>query len=755
MENVGDFRCPTPGFLIRGRETLSPLVPSRLTGLLRDFRIPSKTLEFQKAMKSPPYVLKEDRWFACFDESGVISPGSEGLEGIYFRDIRLVDRLEYRFEGIRLSAAYSDISLSHRLFQRLVNESFISDFSPGSLELVLTRFMSERGYVEELELINHSENRADGNFEIDLHLDFADLMEVRQMHRDKWDRPCQFSRPTRRSLKIDYEGKDGFQVHFLLECNRDFSFADDRLIFPVALGPDESTSLSLVMGASIQGDEPIPLPDPIQDKKILENSVEDFRSSLTRIETDHEDINQILRRCADDLRLLWLWGDDEKTSGCIAAGIPHFVALFGRDSLIAAFEFMMMKPELAKFNLRELARLQGKKFVEMSEEEPGKILHEWRTGERSHPDIYPYTYATLDASPLFCMLLSEYVNWTGDVEFIREMEPALRGILTWCVRYGDLDDDGFLEYLDLKLGSLGLVHRGWKDGEPAAVTNGNGELPKFPIAMVEFQGYYHDALIACTDFFRFLGDEEVANDCEKKAKALKEKFNEAFWWPEERIFAEAIDGDKKIVDAVSTNPGHCLLGDIMEKEKIELMAARFFEEDVFTGFGLRCLSLHSRAYSPFRYQRGAVWPHDNALVAFGLSRHGFTKEANRIAGGILEAATQLENHRLPELFSGLSREETHGRVVPIGIACKPQGWAAASPFLLLRAILGVFPDARNHRIILRPDLEGTPLTSIRVTGLKFAGGSLDFSATLTADGTRVDGLEKRGDFEVVVERANG
>jgi glycogen debranching enzyme len=702
-------------------------------------------------VKSPSFVLKEDRWFACFDDDGAIRQRREGLAGIYTRDLRLLDRWEYAFSGIDLSAVYSDDTLSHRLEQRFINPSFVSAHSPGAIELQVTRVMTRRGYVEKLRLLNHTEGPLRGELQIRFHLDLADLMEVRQMLRDGLDRRPGVEQKDARTVRFSYTGEKGFGVEGALQSDTPFRLEEETLVFPVELALDADVRLVVLVGARILPADPSPLalPDASRAEEEIEESVRLWRSQATRVETEDPEIDRLLQRSLDDLRLLFIEGE-EPDSGFIAAGIPHFVALFGRDSLLVSFQLMMMRPDLARENLRALARLQGTRDVEVSEEEPGKILHEWRTGERSQPDVYPYTYATLDAGPLFLFLLGEYVDWTGDLGFAREMLPVVRRILEWCRTRGDLDGDGFLEYLDLKQGRLGLVHRGWKDGEPAAVTSADGSVPEFPIAMVEFQGYLHDGLVACARLFSRLGGEDEASTCRAEAERLRESFAPAFYWPEEEILALGLDGKKKRIECVSSNAGHCLLGDLVPAQMRQAIARRLLAPDLFSGFGIRTLSSKTRAYSPFRYQRGAVWPHDNAVCAWGLARHGFRKEASRVVAGILAAAKQLPGYRLPELFSGLAPEETGGRVARIGIACAPQGWAAASPFLLLRAVLGIEPDALAGRLRLSPFLSGTGLGRIRVRDLAFAEGKVSFLARLEGDRTVVEELETTGGLEVEV-----
>ncbi|MEM7309938.1 MAG: glycogen debranching N-terminal domain-containing protein [Planctomycetota bacterium] len=699
-------------------------------------------------MKPPRYVLKEGYWFACFGASGWIEARPEEMEGVFLEDVRLVDLLEVRFAGLELPALWVDASENQRLRMSCSNATFATDLPPGAVVLESEKRVSRAGYVESLRLTNHTAEALEGPLEILISFELADVAEVRGLLRDGWDRELETERPRDDTLFVHYRGPDDFQVSVLVSASRPFEWDGDGLIaFPLRLAPGEPFEVELRIGGLV-GEGTLAAPTAELAEAEVERAVGAWRRSLPEVSTDDEETNELLARSADDLRMLWTWTGRE--TGFFAAGIPHFVTPFGRDGLLTSLEFLMMLPEQARWTLAELARHQGQKVHRLSEEEPGKIPHEIRRGERSRPDDYPYAYASIDASLLFPVLLDEYLLWSGDVDFVREMEPVLRGVLDWCATYGDTNGDGLLDYRDAKGGAQGLAHRGWKDGEKAAVTMGDGSEPAYPIAMIEFQGYARDALLGCERMFRLLNDPSVAEDCRTVADGLKEKFAEAFWWPEEGCLAMGVDGQGRRLDCVGTNQGHCLTSDIVAVEHREAVVERLMRPDSFSGFGLRTLSTGSVAYSPFRYQRGAVWPHDNALVAFGMHRRGFRTEANRIASGILSAGAQMGEHRLPELFSGLAADDTEGRAVELPISCRPQAWAAASPFHFLRGALGLFPDALARRVVLRPDLRGLPFGEVQVRRLRVAGGALSFDVRRSGpdDPGQVVPIAKEGEFVV-------
>jgi glycogen debranching enzyme len=423
---------------------------------------------------------------------------------------------------------------------------------------------------------------------------------------------------------------------------------------------------------------------------------EKWRAQCTRIETDSELFGRIVEASMRDLHALSTPLDDGRgTHGhAITAGIPWFVALFGRDSLITCHQTLILNPTLARDNLRLLARFQARTDDPWRDAEPGKILHELRAGELARAGLIPHTpyYGTVDATALFLVLAGSYFRWTHDLETLAELRPALDAALGWIDEFGDLDGDGFLEYE--RRSPAGLLNQGWKDSEDCIVHR-DGSLAEGSIALVEVQGYAYLAKQRIADVYGALGDPERAETLRREARELKRAFNEAFWDPEEGMFVLALDGRKRQVRSVTSNPGHCLYCGIVDSDKAPRVAERLMAGDMFCGWGLRTLSSGSPAFNPMSYHNGSVWPHDNAIAAAGMKRYGFNEHTERIATVLFEVAADMRDHRLPELYCGFDREE---RPVPVAypVACSPQAWAAGVPFMLLQAMLGISANAEQR-----------------------------------------------------------
>ena len=323
--------------------------------------------------------------------------------------------------------------------------------------------------------------------------------------------------------------------------------------------------------------------------------------------------------------------------------------------------------------------------------EPGKILHELRSGELAVAGLVPHTpyYGTADATPLFLMLASSYHRWTGDLELMRGLRPALDAGLEWIDRFGDGDGDGFVEYE--RRSPAGLRNQGWKDSEDSIV-HADGRLAEGPIALVEVQGYVYAAKTGVAEVYDALGEAETSARLRREATELRDAFHAAFWWPEEGTFALALDGDKRQVRSVTSNPGHCLWTGIVATAQAAAVADRLMAPDMFSGWGVRTLAGSSPAFNPMSYHNGSVWPHDNAIIAAGLKRYGFDEASERVATALFEVASAARDFRLPELYCGFDRRES-ATVVAYPVACIPQAWAAAVPFMLLQAMLGIVPDA--------------------------------------------------------------
>jgi len=423
-----------------------------------------------------------------------------------------------------------------------------------------------------------------------------------------------------------------------------------------------------------------------------------WRDASPRLETVSDDLRPILTRSLEDLGALRIVDPHNPSVPAVAAGAPWFMALFGRDSLLSSYMALPLDTSLMVGTLRALARLQGARVNPQTEEEPGRILHETRFGvssplTRGGGSVY---YGTVDATPLFVMMLGELNRWGYDPAEVAALLPHADRAMRWIERYGDRDGDGFVE--SQRLTEDGLVSQGWKDSRDA-ITFANGRPARPPIALAEVQGYVYAAYLARAHLALQAGDTAEGERLSARAARLKEAFNERFWLPKQGWFALGLDADKRPIDALASNMGHCLWTGLIDEDKAAAVAERLMSEEMFTGWGVRTLASTMAAYNPMSYHNGSVWPHDNALIATGLIRYGYICEGQRVAAGILDAAKAFDG-RLPELFCGFDRGD-YPAPIPYPTSCSPQAWAAATPIQLMKALLRL--DPRNAAGELRFD----------------------------------------------------
>ena len=407
-----------------------------------------------------------------------------------------------------------------------------------------------------------------------------------------------------------------------------------------------------------------------------------------------------------------------------AAGLPWFMALFGRDSLITSYQMLPFSSELAATTLKALAETQGKNMVDLTEEEPGKILHELRFGELTHFRERPQApyYGASDTTPLFLIVLDEYERWTGDVDLVRALKPNALAALNWIDHFGDSDGDGYIEYQ--RKTDLGLDNQCWKDSWNSILFH-DGTLAPTPRATCEIQGYAYDAKVRCARLAREIWkDEALAVKLEKQAAELKRRFNQDFWVPDREFFAVALDGHKRKVDSLCSNIGHLLWSGIVDDDKAQALRDHLMSPKMFSGWGIRTMAEGEAGYNPIEYHNGTVWPHDCSIIAAGLARYGFRKDATEIIAGILEASVAF-GHRLPEVFAGYERKQTRFPV-QYTTACIPQAWAAASPMLGIRTLLGLEPKGEVLTSAADPVVPPW-MTSITVEGIRGRWGKATVS----------------------------
>jgi glycogen debranching enzyme len=470
-----------------------------------------------------------------------------------------------------------------------------------------------------------------------------------------------------------------------------------------------------------------------------------WKAGCTSIETDNQFFDGLVSASVRDLHALVT---PVAGGRLLAGGIPWYVAPFGRDSLLSAYQALMLRSSLARETLLVLAALQADAEEPWRDAEPGKILHELRSGELARLGLIPHTpyYGTIDATPLFVMLAASYFRWTADEETLDALLPSLDRALQWIDRYGDCDGDGFVEYQ--RRSGAGLANQGWKDSEDAIV-HADGSLAEGPIALVEVQGYVYRAKQEIAIAYEALGHGDRARELRAQASALKKAFNDAFWNAEEGTFALALDGRKRQVASVTSNPGHCLYCAIVDPEKAQPLAERLMAPDMFCGWGVRTLSSDSPAYNPMSYHNGSVWPHDNSIVAAGLKRYGFAEHTERIATAVYEIAAHARDSRLSELYCGFDRSSGAG-VVEYPVACMPQAWAAAAPFMLLQAVLGVNAHAAKRTLsVIQPKLPDW-LKRVTVRGLRVGEASVSLAFTQNRGATSFSLVEQQGELDVTM-----
>ena len=568
----------------------------------------------------------------------------------------------------------------------------------------------------------------------------------------EWERQSwwTFVGADRRSAAFAYKGEDGVfretRIAFELEPT-EVSVDDEQVVasWDLRLEPTQTEIIALTVEPRADGSDGAERSfDAVMHD--LRRSYEAWERSCTRVWTDNELYNSLLSRGLRDLRALLT---PTRYGSLVAAGIPWFVAPFGRDSLLTCHQTLMINPDLTRTTLEVLAAFQADEVDEWRDAQPGKILHELRQGELAGAGIIPHTpyYGSIDSTPLWLLLLGTYYRWTGDLDFCRRLLPNVERALAWIADYGDTDGDGFLEYQ--RSSPRGLANQGWKDSHDSVV-HVDGKLAEGPIALAEVQAYVYLAKLRMAEVFQALGNGPRAATLREEAATLRAAFNEAFWVESEQFYAMALDGEKRQVASISSNPAHGLYCGIVEPDKAGPMARRLLAPDMFSGWGVRTLSKSAAAYNPMSYHNGSIWPHDNAIIGAGLKRYGFAKATNRLATAMFEMAVTVDDMRLPELFCGFTRRSPN-RPVAYPVACSPQAWAAGAPFLLLQAMLGISADAPANTInVNKPHLPGW-LNSVELHDLRVGESTVSIVFQRQGETTGFSLLDKDGDVRVLME----
>ena len=697
-------------------------------------------------------VVKEGDIFLCARPDGDVHPARVSGEGLYAHDTRYLSELRLRLDGI------PPVALSYAAdsgFRAVVDATNATLEVDGRVTVPQQTLGVQRVIVIDDRLYHHVRLRSycqvpvSTQVEVLLGADFADMFEVRGGLRRDARGHLLAPRQLPRGPALAYLGEDDELRETLIEFDPlpdETTLEADRVraAWHVALDPGEERNLLITVEPALGGRR--------RRRRRMGTAVgrlgragRDWERACTATESDSERFDELLDASLRDLRALLI-----PTPGgqLLAGGIPWYVAPFGRDSLLTAYQTLPMNPELARTTLLALARLQAEADDPWRDAEPGKIPHELRSGELARTGLIPHTpyYGTVDATPLYLILAAAYYRWTGDIGTLTGLREVIDAAVAWIRDYGDHDGDGFLEYHCRSPG--GLRNQGWKDSHDSVV-HADGSLAEGPIALVEVQGYAYRAKLDIADVYDALGEAGVAAALRGEAEALRRAVNDAYWMPEEGTFALALDGAKRQVASVTSNPAHCLWCGVVDDDKAGAVAERLMAPDMFSGWGIRTLSSDSPAYNPMSYHNGSVWPHDNAIAAAGLKRYGFTDATEQIATALVEVGSAARDFRLPELYCGFDRSEANA-VVAYPVACIPQAWAAGAPFMLLQAMLGISADAPDG--LLRLEKPGLPpwLNRLEIRGMHVGGAVLTLAFERDRGTTGFSLLEQTGRLDVVM-----
>ena len=696
-------------------------------------------------------ALKSGATFVCTRPDGDIRAGRASGEGLYARDTRHLSELRLTVGGLPPVLLSSSMQSGHHAVINATNPALPSaggEVPQETLNVRRTVLIADCLYYR-VRVRSFRPERVATTVEVLLGADFADVFEVRGMERRTSGRLLEPTRDGDR-LRFGYESEDGERRETLVELSPaptrvGIDRVRVRVAWDVELAPGEAVTLLATIdprsGARNGG------PAGMEQAVVrLEQAHRDWETACARITTDNELFDRLIDASIRDLHALMM----PATRGALpAAGIPWYVAPFGRDSLLTSSEVLMINPAVARDTLLALAQLQARDEEPWRDAEPGKIPHELRTGELARTGHLPHTpyYGTVDATPLFVMIAGGYYRWTLDIETLARLRPALEAALEWIASWGDRDGDGFIEYE--RRSPAGLINHGWKDSHDSVV-HADGSPADGPIALVEAQGYVYEAKLRIAEVFDAFDEPDRAGQLRAQAAELRAAFNDAFWDADEGFFALALDGRKRQVRSVGSNPAHCLYCGIIDDDKAALVAERLMAPDMFSGWGIRTLASSSRAYNPMSYHNGSIWPHDNAIAAAGLKRYGFHTATARIASGLFEVATAARDFRLPELFCGFHRDDSPS-IVAYPVACIPQAWAAAAPFLLVQAMMGVSGHAPSNTLTVDRPMLPEWLDSLELRNLRLAHSRVSLSFRRSGPGTTgFSLLEQDGDVRVAM-----
>jgi glycogen debranching enzyme len=667
--------------------------------------------------------------FVVSDDLGNIDAAEQ--QGVFAADTRFLSHFELTLGGLDLTLLRSGpagFSESQVYLTNLGNDDVLAH----DLELVRRRQLRRTGLTESITITNYGPKSVAFPLQLRFDADFADIFEVRSVAHVHRTTHTRVQNDGGDITFFDTLREDQRQTHIHFSTPPDSS-EGGTVVFKRTLESRRQWAVEVEIEWKIPATDsssPVPLSEDIGHQSVLQ-----WIQQTPRLQTENVDLKRGYERSIHDLGALEI----ALNSGypIPAAGLPWYLAIFGRDSIITSLQTLLLNQRHARGTLRTLAAYQATTDDPFRDAEPGKIAHEIRFGELALSQAVPHSryYGSVDATPLWLILFGEYLRWTDDSALLNDLLPTAERALAWIDHSGDLDGDGFVEYS--RRSKSGLVNQGWKDSYDS-VRFADGRFAEGPIALVEVQGYVYSARLAMADVYDRLGRSDEASEQRNLAASLKAAVQDAFWMSDEGFFAMALDGKKQQVDGITSNPGHLLWCGLPDPEKASQVVERLIAPDLFSGWGIRTMSTKMKPFNPMSYHNGSVWPHDNGLIIAGMHRYGHNDATRRVTDAFIDALNWFPPHRLPELFCGYDRAQTPFPV-DYPVACSPQAWAAGCVVQIAQVLLGlqITPDGPRSNPISE---NVTGMTGVLVHGERF-----DLDGLLTIPASPADQAATRGD----------
>lgn len=693
-------------------------------------------------------VLKHNETFGIFNKYGDITPHHNSSQGIFHNGTRYLSHLRFRVDGERPLFLSSNLRERSEMFVvDLTNPDFKENgqmkLEKGSAHIMRKKVMWDSYYYEQIHFSNFGREEIEFNIELKMDADFDDIFEVRGTPREAKG----IKLPVKvedNVMRLSYVGLDQVEriTRIIMDPMPD-QMDDNRIYYNIRLAPAANYIVSATISfitAGVRKSAPLNFLNAVKRHKRWFDAIDE---NSCHIITSNEQFNHWINRSRTDLITMI-----SKTPHGLYpfAGIPWYDTPFGRDGIITALECLWASPEVAKGVLDYLAATQATEVSSFRDSEPGKILHEAREGEMAQLNEVPFKkyYGTIDATPLFVVLAGEYYLRTGDLETIERLWVNIEMALEWIDKYGDINNDYFVEYERKE--ESGLFNQGWKDSHDSIMYE-DGKIAELPIALCEVQGYVYDAWMKASLLARVLGHERRSNDLKDHAEEMKRKFSEYFWNEEKGTFHLAIANGKPC-KVSSSNAGHCLFSRIASEEQAYKIAKNLMSEQMFTGWGIRTLGSNEVRYNPMSYHNGSVWPHDTALVAYGLSKYGLKDEVLNIGTALFDASLFNEGQRLPELFCGFRRRRGEAPT-SYPVACSPQAWSVATVFMIIQAYLGM--EINEHENVIRfyrPKLPAY-INQLTLSNLRFKESKIEIRFARSGESVSISSEIKNVRLEVI------